>query len=371
MSLIYFDNNATTKVDDKVLEAMVEVYKLPINASATHQLGRKGYEIVENARKSIQELLNASNFDVIFTGTSTEATNTLFCGVESDKILRSGIEHAATYNCCPKGKEIIEIEALNTGLVDVEDIKNKLDNFSDSNFLISVMLANSEIGSIQPIAEIAKLTHQKGGLIHADVVQAAGKIEVDLEKLNVDFATISAHKLNGPQGIGALLVRKGINIKPLIFGGGQENSKRAGTTNAAGIAGFGKACELAKTKPEKYKKVKELRDYLEQEIIKIGQDDVKIFGLDVDRLPNTSYSSLAYADAQAQLINFDLNNICVSAGSACSSGSSKASRVLRAIKTTPDFINSAIRVSLSVDNTKEEIDKFITTWKEFYNRHKS
>ena len=233
------------------------------------------------------------------------------------------------------------------------------------------MLANSEVGTIQPVAEIAKLTHQKGGLIHCDVVQAAGKIEVDLEKLNVDFATISAHKINGPQGVGALLVRKGINLKPLILGGGQENSKRAGTINTAGIAGFGKACEIAKEKPAKYKKIQELRDYLEQEIVKIAKDDIKIFGCDVKRLPNTSYLSLAYADAQAQLINFDLNNICVSAGSACSSGSSKASRVLKSIKATPDFIDSAVRVSLSTENTKEEIDKFISVWHEFYKRHKS
>lgn len=371
MSIIYFDNNATTKVDDLVLQEMIEVYKLPVNASATHQLGRKGYEIVENARKSVKNLLNADNYDVIFTGTSTEATNMLFYGLETNKILRSGIEHAATYNCCPEGKEAIEIESLNTAIVDLEDIKNKLQNLSDPNFLISVMLANSEVGTIQPVAEIAKLTHQKGGLIHCDVVQAAGKIEVDLEKLNVDFATISAHKINGPQGVGALLVRKGINLKPLILGGGQENSKRAGTINTAGIAGFGKACEIAKEKPAKYKKIQELRDYLEQEIVKIAKDDIKIFGCDVKRLPNTSYLSLAYADAQAQLINFDLNNICVSAGSACSSGSSKASRVLKSIKATPDFIDSAVRVSLSTENTKEEIDKFISVWHEFYKRHKS
>lgn len=370
MSLIYLDNNATTKVDDAVLQEMIEVYKLPINASATHQAGRKGYEIVENAKKKIKELLNASNYDIIFTGTATEATNTIFCGCDANKILRSGLEHAATYNCCPAGKEIIEVAALNNGLIDVEDIKNKLEQISDGNFLISVMLANSEIGTIQPISEIAKLAHQKGGLIHCDIVQAVGKIHVDLEELNVDFATISAHKLNGPQGVGALLVRKGLNIKPLIVGGGQENSKRAGTTNVAGIAGFGKACELAKGKPEKYQKVKELRDYLEKQLLEIAKDDIKIFGFESKRLPNTSYIALAYADGQAQLINFDLNNICVSAGSACSSGSTKASRVLKSIHTTPDFIDSAIRVSLGIENTKEEIDKFISVWSEFYERNK-
>ncbi|MBL6664695.1 MAG: cysteine desulfurase [Rickettsiales bacterium] len=370
MSVIYLDNNATTKVDDEVITTMVEAYNFPINASAIHQLGRKGYEIVEKSRKSIKDLINANNYDVIFTGTATEATNLALYGCGSQKILRSALEHAATYNCQPENKEIIEIDALSNGIINVDDIKNKLDA-SDSDFIISVMLANSEIGSIQPISDIAKLVHQKGGLIHCDIVQAVGKIEIDLEKLNVDFATISAHKLNGPQGVGALLMRKGLDIKPLIYGGSQENAKRAGTTNVAGIAGFGKACELAKDKPKKYQKVKELRDYLEKELTKIAKNDIKIFGLEIDRLPNTSYISLAYADAQAQLINFDLNNICVSAGSACSSGSNKASRVLKSIKATPDFIDSAIRVSLGIENTKDEIDKFISVWSEFYKRHKS
>lgn len=373
MSLIYFDNNATSPIADEVIEIMSQTQKSPINASSTHQLGRLGFEIIENAKNSIKKLLNANNYDIIFTGTATEATNMLFNGLEEvDNILFSAIEHAATFNCRPQHKEIIEFKALNSGIVDIDDIKTKLSSLKNNkNFLISTMLGNSEFGAIQPISEIAKLAHQNGGLIHSDIVQSVGKIEVDLEELNVDFATISAHKINGPQGIGALLIRKGLDIKPLIFGGGQENNKRAGTTNVAGIAGFGKACELALDKPKKYQKIKELRDYLEAEILKIAKNDVKIFAQEVERLPNTSYISLAYADAQAQLINFDLNNICVSAGSACSSGSTKASRVLKAINTTPDFIDSAIRVSLGLDNNKSEIDQFIKVWSEFYERHKS
>ena len=153
-----------------------------------------------------------------------------------------------------------------------QEDEKKLNEIEDSNFLVSIMLANSECGTLQPVEKIAKLVHQKGGLIHCDIVQAVGKIEVDLEKLNVDFATISAHKLNGPQGVGALLARKGLEISPLIFGGGQEKSKRAGTTNVAGIAGFGEACKIAKTKPQKYKEVEKLRNYLEEEILK----DLKI-----------------------------------------------------------------------------------------------
>lgn len=371
MQIIYFDNNATTKLDKEVLSKMNEIYQLPLNASSIHSLGQKGNEIVENARNSLKELLNANNYEVIFTGTSTEATNNAIQCCKADKILFSAIEHAATYNCRPNGKKIIEFNALQSGIVDIEDLAKKLDEIEDSNFLVSIMLANSECGAIQPVAEIAKLVHQKGGLIHCDIVQAVGKIEVDLEKLNVDFSTISAHKINGPQGVGALLVRKGLEISPLIFGGGQEKNKRAGTTNVAGIAGFGEACKLAKAKPQKYKEVEKLRDYLEATILEIAGKEVKIFGKEANRLPNTSYLALEYADSQAQVINFDVNGICVSGGSACSSGSTKASRVLKAMKATPNFIDSAIRVSLSIDNTKEEVEQFIKVWSEFYERHKS
>ena len=231
------------------------------------------------------------------------------------------------------------------------------------------MLANNETGAIQPIAEIAKLVHQKGGLFHCDAVQGSGKIDVNFEELNVDFASISAHKIHGPQGVGALLVRKGLSISPLIYGGKQEKSKRGGTTNTAGIVGFGVACELSQEKIEKYKDVAKLRDFLESEIKKIAGNELKIFSSDIERLPGTSYTALQYADSQTQLIHFDLNGICISAGSACSSGSAAASRILKAMKVGPTFSSSAIRVSLSTETTKEEIEKFLQVWNEFYQKH--
>lgn len=369
--MIYFDYNATTKVSPEALAKMNEAYQLPLNSSAVHQLGRQASQMVETARKELKNLLNAKNYEVVFTGSSTEASNTLMFGAKVNKILFSAIEHASVYECRPADKEVIEFAALPNGLVDVVDLETKLNALPDGNFLVSVMLANNETGAIQPIEEISKLVHQKGGLFHCDIVQAAGKIEIDLEKLNVDFASVSAHKISGPQGVGALLYRKGLDIKPLIYGGKQEKSKRAGTTNVAGITGFGEACKQAKNKISNYENVKKLRDFLETEIKKIGGAEVKIFADETARLPNTSYIALRNADSQTQLINFDLNGICVSAGPACSSGAATASRALKAMKITPDFSASAIRVSLSTENTQAEIEKFIQVWGDFYKKTKA
>jgi cysteine desulfurase len=369
MQMIYLDYNSTTKLAAEALAKMNEVYQLPLNNSSSHQLGRKATKLVEDARQELKNLINAQNYEVIFTGSSTEATNMLMFGADAKKIIFCEFEHSSVYNCRPENKEIIEVKALKNGLIDIEDFKNKIANL-DGNFLASVMLANNETGAIQPIEEIAKLVHQKGGLLHCDIVQAAGKIAIDLEKLNVDFASISAHKINGPQGVGALLIRKGLDIKPLIHGGKQEKSKRAGTTNIAGISGFGEACKLAAKKISLYENVKNLRDFLESEIKKITDEDAMIFSQEIARLPNTSYIATKNADSQTQLINFDLNGICVSAGPACSSGTLTASRILKAMGIEPAFSTSAIRVSLGIENTKDEIEKFIKVWSDFYKKIK-
>lgn len=363
---IYLDYNATTCVAPEALNKMMEVYKLPLNNSSSHQYGRLGTKLVEDARAELKNLINAQNYEVIFTGSSTEATNTLMFGANVKKIIFCTIEHSSVYGCRPENKEIIEVNALENGLIDIADLEKNLPN--DGNFLVSLMLANNETGAIQPVEEVAKLVHQKGGIFHCDIVQAVGKIPVDLEKINADFASISAHKINGPQGVGALLMRKGLDIKPLIYGGKQEKSKRAGTTNIAGISGFGEACKLSAKKLPKYLEVKKLRDFLESEIKKIGGNDVKIFATEVERLPNTSYIALRNADAQTQLINLDLNGICVSAGPACSSGTLTESRILKAMGIAPEFSTSAVRVSLAVETTKDEIEKFIKVWSEFYKK---
>lgn len=367
--ITYLDHNATTKLSPEALAKMNEVYPLPLNNSSTHQLGRLGYQLVEEAREEVQKFLNGQNYQVIFTGSSTEATNQVFFSSGVKTILFCPFEHSSVYNSRPKDAEIIELAALENGLLDLEDLKAKLDKISDKNFLVSLMLANNETGAIQPVKETAKIVHQKGGLFHCDIVQAAGKIPVDLEELNPDFVSISAHKIRGPQGVGALLVRKGIDIEPLIHGGKQEKGKRAGTSNTAGIAGFGTACKLAATRLALYKtQVAALRDHLESELKKIAGNKVKFFCDNVARLPNTSYVALRDVDAQTQLIFFDLNKICVSAGAACSSGTTAAPRVLKTMNVSPEFSNSAIRVSLCLETTEQEINHFIATWKKLYER---
>lgn len=367
--MIFLDYNATTKVAPEVLAKMVEAYQLPLNNSSSHQLGRQATKLVEAAREEVKKLFNAQNYEVIFTGSSTEATNTVMFGTDVKKIIFCTIEHSSVYECRPAGKEIIEVEALENGSINVADLEKKLPN--DGNFLVSVMLANNETGAIQPVEEISKLVHQKGGLFHCDIVQAAGKITVDLEKINADFASVSAHKIQGPQGVGALLIRKGLDIKPLIYGGKQEKSKRAGTTNVAGISGFGEACKLASGKIDLYENVRKLRDDLEEKIKNIAGEDVKIFSTEIARLPNTSYIATKGREAKTQLINFDLNGICLSAGPACSSGTSTESRILKAMGIKPEFSTSAVRVSLSADTTADELEKFIKVWSEFYNRTKN
>ncbi|MBU6339363.1 MAG: cysteine desulfurase [Rickettsiales bacterium] len=367
--VIYFDNNATTKVAPSVLAKMNEVYSLPINSSANHSLGQMGSKMVAEARQNLKDLLNANNYEITFTGSGTEASNLILFGSKVKKIFFCEIEHASVFNSRPEHSEIFEVKALENGLVDIADLEKKLEAVTDKNFLVSVMYANNETGAIQPIEKITKLVHQKGGLMHCDIVQGAGKVTIDLEKLNVDFASISAHKINGPQGVGAALRRKGLDISPIIVGGSQEGYKRAGTLNTAGIVGFGEACKVAETKVAIYgSKVKALRDFIDSEISKIGGKDVKIFCSEVDRLPNTTFISIRNASSQTQLMHFDLKGICVSAGATCSSGSLKASRILKAMNAEESFAGGAVRVSLNDESTKEEAEKFIAAWKEFFEK---
>lgn len=369
MQVIYFDCNSTTKIAAEVLAKMNEIYALPFNASATHQMGRKAHGFIEEARGKVKKALGGENYEVIFTSGSSEANNTVLFGVDVSRILLCPIEHASVYNCRPKNKEVIELTALANGLVDIKDLEKKLEKIADKNFLVSVGLVNNESGAIQQVKEIARLVHQKGGLIHSDIVQGVGKIKVDLEDLNVDFASVSSHKIKGPQGVGALLMRKGLDVEPLIFGAKQEKSKRAGTYNVAGIVGFGVACDLINI--EEYAKIAELRDYLEKLLKEIAGDDVRFFADGVARVANTSYIGLRGCDNQTQLINFDLNGICVSAGAACSSGTINESRVLKAMGVEKEFLNSAIRVSLGVENNRSEVERFVEVWGEFYGRNRA
>ena len=365
MQPVYFDHNATTPLSNEALLAMNQVYQFPYNTSAVHQFGSKANQLVNEARKNLQNLLNAHNYEVIFTSGSTESTNTVFNGIEGiSDILFSVIEHSSVFNCRPHNKNIIEISSDKTGVINIFDLQEKLPKHS--NFLVSAMLANNETGAIQPIVEIAKIVHQKSGLVHCDIVQAVGKIPVDLEELNIDFASVSAHKFRGPQGIGALLVRKGIDIQPLILGSKQEKGKRAGSLNVAGIVGFSVACKQAQENLTEFAKIGNLTTKLKQGLKSICGNNVYILSEEVAKIPNTLFFAVANQNSQTAVIHCDLHNIYLSAGSACSSGSVNQSRILKALSTEEKFLQGALRISLGLSNTESEIDYFLNVYQQFY-----
>lgn len=365
--IVYLDHNSTTKPHPQVIEAFLEIVKKPYNNSSTHQLGRYADSLIRDSKRVIQDLLNAHNYEIIFTSGATESANQVIFSSPQEKLFYSTIEHACIDGSRPINKKIEYFNCHENGIIDLEDLNKKIANNKD--FIAFAMLANNETGAIQPAYEISKIIHQNSGLFFCDIVQAIGKIKVDLEQLNVDFACLSAHKFNGLQGVGALFIRKGLNINPLIYGGKHQQGMRSGTINLAGIIALTQALKISQEKLDEFNKISILRDYLENEITKIANDNVKIFSRNCPRLANTSLIALANCDAQTQIINFDLFNICVSAGSACSSGTISQSRILQALNCEEKFINSAIRVSLGIENSKSDIEKFIQVWHNFY-QHK-
>lgn len=367
LKIINFDHNSSTKIAPSVLQKMIEVYDLGANSAALHKIGRKSAMIVEEARQNLSDALNAKNYEIYFTSGGTEANNMAVFGDNYEKIFLTKIEHGCVYNAAASTNRAVEIAVDKNGIIDLQDLEQKINQCQSKNFLVALMHANNETGAIQPIKEAAKITHQKGGVFLSDMVQSFGKMAIDLEDYNVDFATVSSHKINGPQGVGAILVRRGIDIKPMIFGNGHEKGKRAGTLNTPAIAGFGEAIKLLPQRILAIKKTAEIRDFIESKIKNIAKDNAMIFSSEVPRLDNTSFVAIRCADSQTQLINFDLNNIMVSSGAACSSGTSLGSRTLLAMNASKDFLG-AIRISLSPDNTRAEAERFIEIWQEFYAR---
>ena len=365
---IFFDNNATTKIADEVLQAMIRIYQEPLNSSSIHYFGRTANRVVNQSRLHIKNLLGARNYQVIFTSGGTESNNLALCGLKDYQVITSEIEHPSVYNVVVKQNGQF-VKSDKNGIVNIDDLEKKIRNLDNKNFIVSIMLANNETGAIQPIKDISKLVHQYGGLIHSDIVQAAGKIDINLEDLNIDMASLSSHKINGPQGVGVLLVRNSLDINPIIFGSSQEGGKRPGTLNVVGAVGLGEACYIAVDKINKYQELTNLRDYLEESLKKSAGDDVVIFSKNVCRLPNTSYFATKGIDNQTQLIEFDLNGIAVSIGAACSSGSSKPSRVLGAMGVKDNLAQNTVRISLGLNNNKEQIDYFIKVWKNLHNRN--
>ncbi len=360
---IYLDNNATTKIDEQVFDAMMPYLKEEYgNPSSTYSFGKKIKDDITKARNNVACLLNADANDIIFTSCGSESNVTAIMSAikQSDKkhIITTKVEHASimeTMNYLEtQGYHITYLSVDNFGRLDINELKDAID---DDTCLITVMLANNEIGNIYPIKEIAKIAHDNGIFIHCDAVQAIGKIKVDVKDLDVDFLSFSGHKINGPKGIGVLYIKNSDNFIPLIFGH-QEKNRRGGTENVAYIIGLGKAAELINEDNfQKEKEIETLRNYMEEEIKK-NISDVIIYGDINNRIPNTSSIAIKGVKADQLMLLLEGFNIYVSTGSACNSEIALPSHVLTACNANLDDY-SPIRISLGKYNTKEEINEFV------------
>lgn len=362
---LYLDHNATTPVKPAVCEIMLQTMAFPGNASAIHKTGRDARRLIEDARSTLAQALNAGARDVIvFTSGATEANNMVLQKCAVERVIVSAIEHPSVLNAAPTTRDIIPV--LPSGLIDLDALEQMLVGNTQQT-LISVMLVNNETGVIQPLADVVRLAKKYGCLVHTDAVQAFGRLPLDLRHLGADFVTLSAHKMGGPQGVGALIICNCVALPPLLRGGNQEKNMRAGTENLAGIAGFAKAVRLMDIAA--YSKLDVLRDDLENTLLAITPT-LHIFGKDAPRVANTSMFSLQGISSETQLIALDLAGICVSNGSACSSGTVKASHVLQAMGANATLAGSSLRVSLGWDTTPADIDRFATEWKKMHERVK-
>jgi cysteine desulfurase len=367
----YFDWNATALLRAEARAAMVAALGLTGNASSVHTEGRKARQVIEAARQNVAMLVGAEAKNVTFTSGATEAnmlalTPALEIGGRKtlrDKLFLTAIEHPSVRSGGRfPAAAVEELTVTHEGLLDLHALRSALARAERP--LVSVMLANNETGIIQPIAEIMTIVHEAGGILHVDAVQGAGRIDCDMATLGADLLSISAHKLGGPQGIGALIRRGDIHIgEPLIRGGGQERSLRAGTENVAAIAGFGAACAAANAaRQADAVRMAALRDRLEAGIKAITPQAV-IFGANAPRLPNTSLIAVPGIKAETAIIAFDLNGIALSSGSACSSGRVQASHVLAAMGVEPDLARGALRISLGWTTTEADVETLLTAWK--------
>ncbi len=366
--MIYLDHNSTTELLEDAKNAMVLALAKPFNPSAIHGLGREGKKIIEQARRQIASLSGIinhfRNYYITFTASGTEANNLIISNFNNGEVFVSAIEHASILAHVKFANNIQIISVDENGIVNLEELKKKLSSSSAEKKLVSIIFANNETGVIQDIKQIAKVAHDHGALIHSDCVQAFGKIPVNLAELDIDFATISAHKIGGPVGTGALIRKAKYHLLPLIIGGGQEMGLRSGTENVAAIAGFGVAAEIASKELEsRYKHLKELRDYLEKELVK-NFSQIKIVNQQSERLPNTSLIINLGKKAETQIIALDLKNIAISSGAACSSGKIGSSKTLEAMGFNEEERDSAIRISLGYTTTQQDIDKFLKIYRE-------
>ena len=376
MNIRYFDNAATTKVKEEVVKEMFPYFFLLYgNPSSLYSIGRSAKRAMEEARGKVANLINCKPSEIYFTGCGSESDNTALKGIayakksQGNHIITSKIEHPAILNTCEtlekQGFDVTYIGVDEDGIIDLEELNNAI---TDKTILISIMFANNEIGTIQPIEEISKIAKAHNIIFHTDAVQATGNIPIDVKKMEIDMLSMSGHKLYAPKGIGALYVKEGIEFERFMDGGHQERNKRSGTENVPGIVGLGKACEMADKNMEDHQKhLSELRDYY----IKLVEEKipyVKLNGSRKKRLPGNANFSYRFVDGEALLLNLDMKGICASSGSACTSGTSNPSHVLSAIGLSHDMAQGALRVSFGEENTKEDVDYLVDNLVEIVER---
>jgi cysteine desulfurase len=364
MKRIYLDHNATTPLDPRVFEAMRPYMTGAFgNASSPHSYGRLAKQALEESRETIAKGIGCRPEEIVFTSGGTEADNLALRGIAYHKagrkghILTSSIEHHAVLRTCAalekEGFAATYLPANSQGNIDPHDVKKAI---RKDTVLISVMFANNETGVIQPVAELGRIAREHGIPFHCDAVQAVGKREINVEQLNIDLLTLSSHKIYGPQGIGALYVRDGIGLAPMITGGHHERGLRAGTENIAAIVGFARAIEIAVDEIDTYRNmVKSLRNKLESGLLH-ALDGVVIHGAQGERLPHTSCIGFASVEAESILLHLDLRGIAASSGSACTTGDPEPSHVLTAMGVPPELAQGSIRISFGRENTEEEVN---------------
>lgn len=364
MRKVYLDHAATTPTDPRVVEEMLPYFNHTFgNPSSVHHFGREAKEGVERARERVAKALGSQPEEIIFTSGGSEADNLAIKGVAwayQDKgrhIITSTIEHHAVLDVChyleKNGFRVTYLPVDKDGLVDPHAVEEAI---TPETILVTIMHANNEVGTIEPIAEIAAVAHRHGVLVHTDAVQSVGQIPFTVEELGVDLLSLSAHKFYGPKGVGALYCRKGTRLTPLVHGGGQERGRRSGTENVPGIVGLGKALELAVAEmEERYQHLLTLRERLIQGLFK-SIDEIRLNGHPTKRLPGNVNISVNYVEGESLLLNLDLEGIAASTGSACASGSLQPSHVLLAMGIPREIAHSSLRLTLGRENTVEDID---------------
>jgi len=367
---VYLDHNATTPVRPEAVAAITDALTLEGNPSSIHAAGRAAKAVMEKARDQIAIATGASAAEVVFTSGGTEANGATLKGSGAKYLVVSATEHDSIISGAEATGLPVHVVPVNgAGLLDLGVLKAVLAR-EGAGGLVSVMLANNETGVVQPIRTIADIARDHGAKVHCDAVQALGKIQVDVTALGVDYLSVSAHKIGGPKGVGALIVRAGLDIAPLVTGGGQEKGRRSGTENLIGIAGFGAAASVVDASLQHMHSLKTLRDAMEAKLLAIAPQAV-VFGQDADRLPNTTCIGMPGVRNELQVMAFDLEGLCISAGSACSSGKVASSHVLAAMHVDDAIGGNAIRISLGWNTQSAEVDKMVKAWEEIYQRQAS